>query len=191
MPERSIKALNINYTYLLIFPYKLQTLVKILSEIKYNLNRLTDKLEIISPIPVFKKRLNSERNLKRRSNTDSIRVVTNFFEMYRMTYISVVDDIAQIRKIYLNYIKSMQRADIITIECKDGREAVNSYSLYHDQIICIIMDFQMPVMDGTQASKEIRKIENEKKYKPSFILGISGDEIPCPPSFDKVCMMFT
>lgn len=38
----------------------------------------------------------------------------------------------------------------------------------------IIMDLEMPLMDGCDATMQIRKIEEKNKYSPTYICGLSA-----------------
>ncbi len=62
----------------------------------------------------------------------------------------------------------------------NGAEAVKSYKAkWYDMIL---MDCQMPVMDGYKATKEIRKIENNTKHTPIIALtahALEGDLEKC------------
>ncbi|MBU0996238.1 MAG: response regulator [Proteobacteria bacterium] len=50
---------------------------------------------------------------------------------------------------------------------EDGRKAVTAFK--NKKYDVILMDIQMPVMDGYQATQEIRRIENEKENSPARV----------------------
>lgn len=55
----------------------------------------------------------------------------------------------------------------------NGEEAVVCYRKYKPDLI--LMDMQMPVMDGMQATNRIRAIESEENAKPSVIVALTAD----------------
>ncbi len=64
----------------------------------------------------------------------------------------------------------------------DGQQAVEMVATkYFD---CVLMDLQMPVMDGSEATREIRRFEAEHGRAPAFIVAMTahamkGDEGKC------------
>ena len=75
--------------------------------------------------------------------------------------ILIVDDDFSSRKILLKYLSDYGQCDIAV----NGKEAVDAFKIAIDEweaydLVCL--DIMMPEMDGQQALKEIRQIENEK-----------------------------
>jgi CheY-like chemotaxis protein len=59
----------------------------------------------------------------------------------------------------------------------DGQEAIDLFTRNNYDVI--LMDLQMPVKSGIEATEEIRKIEAETSRLPrTFILGMTADWIP-------------
>ena len=62
--------------------------------------------------------------------------------------------------------------------CSDGKEAIDTLIKSYDKGInykIIFTDFSMPIMDGIDATKEIRSIEKDQKdAKKITIVGITG-----------------
>jgi CheY-like chemotaxis protein len=81
----------------------------------------------------------------------------------------VVDDNSMVRKVL---VMQLPKGSIIS-EASQGKEAVERF--LEKKFDIIFMDLRMPVMDGIQATKEIRRIEKEKNLQRTWIVGISAD----------------
>ncbi|KAF5684105.1 nik-1 (Os-1p) [Fusarium circinatum] len=56
----------------------------------------------------------------------------------------------------------------------DGLEAVELFQRNPDEFSCILMDISMPRMDGIEATKQIRALENKEGREPVAILALTG-----------------
>ncbi|KAF5234890.1 hypothetical protein FANTH_11928 [Fusarium anthophilum] len=56
----------------------------------------------------------------------------------------------------------------------DGLEAVELFQRNPDEFSCILMDISMPRMDGIEATKQIRALENKEGREPVVILALTG-----------------
>lgn len=76
------------------------------------------------------------------------------------------------RKLLLHGLKQYQ-VDV----ARDGKEAIELFK--SNQYDLVLMDIQMPGIDGLEASRQIRRIENENHHKTrTIILGITADWFP-------------
>jgi len=66
---------------------------------------------------------------------------------------------------------------------RDGKEAIELFKT--NQYDIVLMDIQMPGVDGLEASRQIRRIENDNLRKTrAIILGITADLFP---NLEKEC----
>jgi len=55
-------------------------------------------------------------------------------------------------------VKALERAGFATLQARDGREAVGLYCRHRDAVRLILMDLTMPVLDGEEACRELRRL---------------------------------
>jgi CheY-like chemotaxis protein/nitrogen-specific signal transduction histidine kinase len=91
--------------------------------------------------------------------------------------ILVVDDNAINQEIALSLLSEIGYA--VTV-ASDGRQAIDAWK--SDHYDAILMDVQMPVLDGIQATREIRSLEGGKRHIPIIAMtasAMSGDQQAC------------
>lgn len=88
----------------------------------------------------------------------------------RNARILIVDDTEDNRFLLLSYLKKYS-FDIVQAE--NGHEAVNK--VFKDSFDLILMDIQMPIMDGYAATQIIRSWENENGRSPIPIIAVSAN----------------
>jgi CheY-like chemotaxis protein len=67
----------------------------------------------------------------------------------------VEDDLSS--RLYLN--KILEKTEVITLNAGDGQEAVD-LAMHNPDIDIILMDLQLPVMDGYSTAKKIREFRD-------------------------------
>ncbi len=86
--------------------------------------------------------------------------------------ILVVDDVLLVRT-FLGDV--LDRYDISAEYATNGQEAVNVWA--EGDFNAIVMDLDMPIMGGLEATRIIRKREKEEKRKRTPIIAVSGTEM--------------
>ena len=55
----------------------------------------------------------------------------------------------------------------------------------HSNVLCIIIDYEMPVMNGVEAAFKIRYLEETYNWKKCYIIGASGDDTKKDSCFNQ------
>ncbi|WP_290577912.1 hybrid sensor histidine kinase/response regulator [Ketobacter sp.] len=83
----------------------------------------------------------------------------------------VVEDNGVNQMVICGMLKKLQ---IETQVAHNGREAVALYHAQHEAFDLILMDCEMPVLDGYEASKHLRALEAEQQWPPIPILALTA-----------------
>lgn len=106
--------------------------------------------------------LRSSRTVENANSTQQAAVVQQRSAPTISTHVMVVEDNPTVAKILTKYLNRMGYENIIT--AKNGQEAVDFVQRYAARDIeCILMDLQMPVMDGFRATELIRQMDDPRK----------------------------
>ena len=101
--------------------------------------------------------------------------VNRVHEMLGMLPILLVDDSVSILKMTKRAIQN-ECANISFMEAKNGEEALARVVEDYASFELIITDIQMPVCDGFEFTRRVRKMELDKGLKPKLIIGISAND---------------
>ena len=88
------------------------------------------------------------------------------------THILLVEDNPVNQKFMIHLLK---KYGCLVTPASDGKEGVNQYR--KQKFDLILMDCQMPVMDGFEASKAIRKLEINKEIDPTPIIAVTANAL--------------
>lgn len=88
----------------------------------------------------------------------------------RSKRILIVDDTDDNRFLLLTYLKKLPYE---IIQAENGEDALNK--VFTKQIDLILMDIQMPIMDGYEATRKIRQWEADHNKKPTPIIAVSAN----------------
>lgn len=87
--------------------------------------------------------------------------------------ILIVDDEASVREITA---ATLEKYGYTVITADDGRNAVELYSRYRDEVQLVIMDMMMPVIDGKQSIQKLRTIKPDVKI--ITVSGFTSNDLP-------------
>lgn len=84
--------------------------------------------------------------------------------------ILIVDDTEDNRFLLLTYLKNLP---FEITEAENGKEALDK--VFNENVDLVLMDIQMPIMDGYEATRRIRQWELEHHKKPIPIIAVSAN----------------
>jgi len=77
--------------------------------------------------------------------------------VFKNSKVLVVDDVINNRELVLSYL---EKYDLTLFEAEDGEQAIRSAKEYLPELI--LMDLRMPIMNGYEATKELKRIVETK-----------------------------
>ncbi len=88
----------------------------------------------------------------------------------QLLHILVVEDNLINQKVILKMLQKMGHAVSVA---NNGQEGYQAYQ--KEEIDLILMDIQMPVMDGIEATKSIRAWEKDQSFDPVYIIAVTAN----------------
>lgn len=102
-----------------------------------------------------------------------LRVSSKEIEILKKSPVLLVEDNKINQKITLF---ALNKLGFTQVEIADnGLEAMERIQNIHYKLV--LMDIQMPIMDGFDATTKIRAFEKEKNYPPSIIVALSANTV--------------
>ncbi len=105
------------------------------------------------------------------TDTLAIQKTTKSLKTKRYVNILIVEDVEVNRLLIRTYVTKMLE-NVVIYEAINGQEAVKMYQA--NPIDLILMDIQMPVMDGLEATRHIRKLEQNRAIHTPIVALTAG-----------------
>ncbi|MEM8896938.1 MAG: ATP-binding protein [Bacteroidota bacterium] len=102
--------------------------------------------------------------------TNEAKSQPNTQEEEQLLHILVVEDNLINQKVILKMLQKMGHAVSVA---NNGQEGYQTYQ--KEEIDLILMDIQMPVMDGIEATKSIRAWEKDQSFEPVYIIAVTAN----------------
>lgn len=115
--------------------------------------------------------------LQRRLHSADVEVVatlspTNFVRRYRV----LVAEDNKVNQLVIKGFLTKMGAEIYMVD--NGRQAIELYQQQAQSFDVIFMDCEMPLMDGFEATRNIRLWEDENQLQPTYIVALTAHILP-------------
>jgi len=89
----------------------------------------------------------------------------------------IVDDSVTIRRVMKNVLGRLVKEEIGVLEAGNGIEALAVLKEHHEHIALILLDVNMPEMNGEEALKKIREFEKNENSKKTPIIALTANSM--------------
>ncbi len=121
---------------------------------------------------VIPKEKNTEMPVSEEQSVETVSVTDNLaVDLKEADILLVEDNLINQKIVILSIQKLVKNIDV----ANNGQEALDKFGQTKYDII--LMDIQMPIMDGIQATKRIRETESEKNMVPTPIIAITANAL--------------
>jgi CheY-like chemotaxis protein len=109
----------------------------------------------------------------KKTNATSRKLDATFASRHPLRILTVEDDKVNLKLL----LALLRRLGYAAVGARNGCEAVAAYE--KERPDCILMDLQMPEMDGIEATEKIREMErNSPGGHPAFIVALTANIVP-------------